>query len=66
MIPATNLDDVRARLASCGSLAQAIVAGLAFAPPWSVIDVVVQDEFTHDVVMAPDGGGAAAAVLDCT
>ena len=35
------------------------------APPWSVVDVVVQDEFTHDVVFAPDGGGPAL-VLDCT
>ena len=61
----TTLDDARARLAACGSLAQAIVAGLSLAPPWSVVDVVVQDELTHDVVMAPDGGGAAL-VLDCT
>jgi hypothetical protein len=36
------------------------------APPWAVVDVVVQDEFTHDVVFAPDGGARDAIVLDCT
>ena len=49
----------------CPTLADAIVVGLRLAPPWSVVDVVVQDEFTHDVVFAPDGGGPAL-VLDCT
>jgi hypothetical protein len=49
----------------CATLADAIVAGLRQAPPWSVVDVVVQDEFTHDVVFAPEGG-ATAIVLDCT
>lgn len=71
---AQTIDDVRARFARCGSLAEAIVAGLALAPPWSVVDVVVQDEFTHDLVMAPGAGAPAAAaaaggpaiVLDCT
>lgn len=60
-----NVDVARARFARCGSLAQVIVAGLALEPPWSVADVVVQDEFTHDVVMAADGVDAAL-VLDCT
>ncbi len=60
-----DLDAIRATFAACGTLAEAIVAGLRLTPPWSVVDVVVQDEFTHDVVMAADAG-AAALVLDCT
>jgi hypothetical protein len=60
-----DLDDLRARFAAAGSLSTAIRVGLAAAPPWQVVDVVVQDEFTHDVVFAPDGGGPAI-VLDCT
>ncbi len=55
-----------AALRGCATLADAIVVGLRLAPPWSVVDVVVQDEFTHDVVVAPDGGDPAAIVLDCT
>ena len=62
----TSLEPIRARLAACGSLAEAIVAGLRLTPPWSVVDVVVQDEFTHDVVMAGEGGVGPAIVLDCT
>lgn len=57
--------DVAARLASCGSLAEAIVVGLRLSPSWSVVDVIVQDEFTHDVVFAPTTG-PGAIVLDCT
>lgn len=58
------MDDALARFRQCGSLAAAITAGLRLSPPWQVVDVVVQDEFTHDVVFA--GDGAAAIVLDCT
>ena len=58
------LDDVRGRFATCGTLAEAIVAGLRLAPAWQVADVVIQDEFTHDVIMA--AGAGPAIVLDCT
>ena len=58
------LDAVRARFAACGSLAEAILAGLALTPAWQVADVVIQDEFTHDVIMA--AGAGPAIVLDCT
>jgi hypothetical protein len=64
-MPADQLDTIRARFAACGTLAEAIVAGLGLAPPWSVVDVVVQDEFTHDLVMSA-GAGGPAIVLDCT
>lgn len=61
----TSIDDLRARLVAGGSLASAIKIGLAEEPAWTVVDVVVQDEFTHDVIFTPDGGGPAI-VLDCT
>jgi hypothetical protein len=60
-----DVDSVAARFAGCGTLAEAIVAGLALTPPWSVVDVVVQDEFTHDLIVAA-GAGGPAIVLDCT
>ncbi len=59
------LDDVRARLAACGSLADAIVTGLRLAPPWQITDVIVQDEYTHDLVFQAAADGPAI-VLDCT
>ena len=58
-------DDVRARFAACAMLGEAIVAGLRLAPPWEVAEVVIQDEYTHDVVFTSAGGGGAI-VLDCT
>jgi len=63
-----DLDDLRARFVAGGSLARAIVIGLAERPAWTVVDVVVQDEYTHDVIFAPDSidGGGPAIVLDCT
>jgi hypothetical protein len=65
MIAMDDLESLRARIADSGILASAIVIGLRAAPAWEVVDVVVQDEFTHDVVMAAPGV-AAALVLDCT
>ena len=64
-ITSTDLDEALAAFARCGSLASVIPAGLRLTPPWSVVDVVVQDELTHDVVLQarPDG---PAIVLDCT
>lgn len=63
----------RDALAACGSLSSALRVGLAQEPPWQVVEVVVQDEFTHDVVFARmtadgggGGGGGAVIVLDCT
>lgn len=58
----------RAALAGCGTLAEVIRAGLALRPAWTIVDVVVQDEFTHDVIVAPEGAGAdgPVLVLDCT
>jgi hypothetical protein len=60
------LETLAAQLRGLSSLHQALRWGLALAPAWSVVDIVVQDEFTHDVIFAPDGGGAGALVVDCT
>jgi hypothetical protein len=60
-----ELEALRAAFADSGLLATAIILGLRASPPWEVVDVVVQDEFTHDIVFMarPDG---PALVLDCT
>ena len=58
-----SIDDLRARLANADSLATAIRVGIARAPAWMVVDVVVQDEYTHDVIVR---GGADYLVFDTT
>lgn len=55
-----------ARFGECGSLASALRVGLAQSPPWQVVEVVVQDEFTHDVMFAASGADGPVIVLDCT
>jgi len=57
--------DLAAAFQGCATLADAIMVGLAQRPELMVIDVVVQDEFTHDVVFGVAGGGPVI-VLDCT
>jgi hypothetical protein len=52
-------------LTRLGTLAAVLPWGMSQKPPWMVVDVVVQDEFTHDIVMASDGD-PRALVLDCT
>lgn len=62
-----DLEPVRARFAACATLAEAIVGGLRLIPPWAIRDVVVQDEYTHDLVFQADGApDGPAIVLDCT
>ena len=58
-------DELRAAFARCATLADVIQLGLRLSPPWQIVDVVVQDEFTHDVIVmaSPDG---PAVILDCT
>jgi hypothetical protein len=65
MIAMDDLETLRARIADSGILASAIRIGLVAVPAWEVVDVVIQDEFTHDVVMTAPGVDAAL-VLDCT
>ena len=66
--PDARLAALAAQVATLSSLHQALRWGLAQRPAWAVVDVVVQDEFTHDVVLAADGSSArdAVLVLDCT
>ena len=59
------LAEARRAFEACGSLSSAIRAGLALSPEWMVIEVVVQDEFTHDVIFQAAPGGPAI-LLDCT
>jgi hypothetical protein len=62
------LPALAAQIERLGTLGALIPWGLALAPAWTVVEVVVQDEYTHDVVFAPDEplGSGAALVLDCT
>jgi len=54
------LDDERALLTvsvePLGTLAQVIRWGLSLSPERTIVTVVVQDEYTHDVVMDWDRG----------
>jgi hypothetical protein len=67
-MPSAPLDALAAQLGKLSSLHQALRWGLAQRPAWAVVDVVIQDEYTHDVIFAADGTIAADAVLvlDCT
>lgn len=59
------VQQARDALAACGSLADALRVGRELTPAWAVVDVVIQDEFTHDVIFEA-GAGGPALVLDCT
>jgi hypothetical protein len=60
-----DLAEMATHLRSFSTLAQALRWGFAARPVWSVAEVVVQDEYTHDVVFTADGV-PGALVLDCT
>ena len=46
------------------SLEEVVRWGVAMSPPWRVVDVITQDEYTHDVVLA--GAGGLFLVYDTT
>jgi hypothetical protein len=46
------------------TLEEVLRFGFLQSPPWELVDVIVQDEFTHDVVM--DGPAPAFLVFDTT
>lgn len=48
-----------------GTLAQVLPWGVAQRPQWIVADVVIQDEFTHDIILTAEGE-PQAIILDCT
>ncbi len=54
MVP--NLEALATFLASQNTLHDVVVASLARKPPRLVADVVVQDEYTHDVVLPWEDG----------
>jgi len=54
LLPAAQLEALRRALAPLWNLQALIRWGGAQSPSWDVVDVVVQDEFTHDVVMQAD------------
>ena len=60
-VPITALTDFLTRL---GTLARVLPWGMAHKPPWIVVDVVIQDEYTHDVILGSDGD-PRAIILDC-
>lgn len=52
-------------LLKLGTLAHVLPWGIAQRPQWVVADVVIQDEYTHDVILAAEGV-PRTIVLDCT
>ena len=60
-----DLDSLAKQVRFLGTLARVLPWGLAQRPPWMVVDVVIQDEYTHDVVLGADGD-PRALILDCT
>ena len=46
------------------TLGDALRFGFAQRPPWELVEVIVQDEFTHDVIVA--GPAPAFLVFDTT
>ena len=51
-LAADRLEELARALAPLGMLHELIVWGLRSTPPRELVDVVVQDEYTHDVVFA--------------
>jgi hypothetical protein len=50
-------------VASLDTLEDVIRWGLAQRPSWDIVEVIVQDEFTHDVIC---GRGSIFLVFDTT
>jgi hypothetical protein len=59
-----ELRALQSELASVGLLADAVAWAARRTPPAHVAEVVIQDEYTHDVVL--DLGGGRWAALDAT
>jgi len=50
-LPADELAELRRQLAALVTLQDVVRWGLSARPPHDVVEVIVQDEFTHDVVV---------------
>lgn len=64
MAPA-SLQSLATQIQFLGTLGRVLPWGLAVQPQWTVVDVVIQDEYTHDVLLGTDAD-ARTLVLDCT
>lgn len=60
------LDALAKQIEWLGTLSRVLPWGLSQKPPWTVADVVIQDEYTHDILMCCDDGRGEVLVLDCT
>ena len=60
-----NLASLAAQVRFLGTLARVLPWGLAVQPQWLVVDVIIQDEYTHDIVLGAEAD-PRALVLDCT
>lgn len=63
---AFSIDALEKQVKWLGTLGHVIPWGLAQNPPWLVADVVIQDEYTHDVILTSQGADGPVLVLDCT
>ncbi|MCA9638167.1 MAG: hypothetical protein KC420_19195 [Myxococcales bacterium] len=63
-LPPERLAAIRAALAGQAILADVVRWGARAEPPRMIVDVVVQDEYTHDVVL--DHGDGLFLVYDTT
>lgn len=61
----SRFESLAAQVKFLGTLARVLPWGLLQRPNWTVTDVVIQDEYTHDVILGTDEG-PQALVLDCT
>ena len=50
-LPQTELADLRRRLADVRTLEDVVRWGLGASPPHEIVQVVTQDEYTHDVIL---------------
>jgi hypothetical protein len=64
-ITSPNLERLAVQVHFLGTLARVLPWGLAVRPQWTVVDVVIQDEYTHDIVLGSDED-PRALILDCT
>ena len=63
-LPPAKREDLERQLSPLGMLQDVLRWSFARTPPCDVADVVIQDEYTHDVVIPLEAG--VVLVLDCT
>jgi hypothetical protein len=63
-LPEDELADLRRGLAEVRTLEDAVRWGLGASPPHEIVEVVTQDEYTHDVIL--HWSGEAYLTFDAT